>query len=134
MNRRNNFLGLPNWGLNGFLGGLTCFVSFLGLKALFGSDILVQSGAHTLMVGNSAGKLEAIAEQLERQAALIEQKDQAYSELQAIYERSLKGQNGYGKLQQAIEAVEELPQVDNIESIKQSIEAEQQDLIKAGGG
>lgn len=119
-------------GLNAFLVGLTVFVSLLGFKVLFGGELAVSSGAHSLVVGNSAGKLEVYAKQLEAQAKLIQQKEQAYNELEAVYNQSLKGKQGYGKLQKAIETIEDLPPIDNINEVRSSILETKEELLEVG--
>ena len=74
--------------------------------------------------------MENQAKKLREQAEIIKQKDAAYAELKAIYEQSLKGQKGYGKLQQAIEAVSDTPAVENIEQIEKEISQTESDLLE----
>ena len=128
MRRTDNFLGLPNWGLNAFLSGLGLFTLCMGIKALISRDVALRVAETQFRVGNSSAKLEAQAQKLKEQAELLKRKDAAYAELKAVYEQSLKGQKGYGRLQQAIEAVENTPPVEDIEQIKKEITQTELDL------
>ena len=130
MYRENNFLGLPTWGLNAFLGGLGLFVLCMGIKGLISRDIALKVAETQFRVGGNSARLEAQARKLKEQAELIRQKDDAYAELKAVYERSLKGQKGYAKLQEAIEAVPDTSPVENIEQIEKEISETESDLLK----
>lgn len=119
--RDKNYLGLPTFGLNVLSTGLGIFLVLLGIKTLRTTDMALKVANTSFVTTSSAKKLEALASELEHQTILIQQKDEAYQELKAVYERSLKGNKGYGKLQQAIERVEKLPQVESISEIQTEI-------------
>jgi hypothetical protein len=53
--------------------------------------------------------------------------------LLATYEKSLKGKEGYGKLQAAIETIENLPSPDNIDVIQEGIQETESDLSEKLG-
>ena len=76
-----------------------------------------------LIIGSSANKLAEVAVKLDSQAEIIRQKDEAYEKLRRVYEDSLKGREGYGKLQGAIEKIQELPEVENTEELQTEISA-----------
>ena len=119
--RDRNYLGLPTFGLNVLAVGMSSFLILLGIKALKTTDMALRVANTSFVTNSSAKRLEVLASKLEQQAILIQQKDDAYQELKAVYERSLKGNKGYGRLQQAIERVEELPQVESIQELQSEI-------------
>lgn len=119
--RNNNFLGLPTLSLNLLSAGLFIFLICLGIRTIKSPDLALSVANTQLITSTSADKLEKLAIELEQQAKSIEQKDKAYKELEAIYQRSLKGDRGYGKLQEAIETIDELPEVDKISEITNQI-------------
>lgn len=119
--RDRNYLGLPTFGLNVLAVGMSTFLILLGIKALKTTDMALRVANTSFVTNSSAKRLEVLASKLEQQAILIQQKDDAYQELKAVYERSLKGNKGYGRLQQAIERVEELPQVESIQELQSEI-------------
>jgi hypothetical protein len=117
----NNFLGLPNLALNvlSISGGI--FLVLSGIRVMQSSDVSLKIANTQLITSTSADRLSKLADQLDTQAELIKQKDAAYQQLSEIYQRSLKGKEGYGKLQNAIETVGELPKVDNLDSLQTEI-------------
>ena len=119
--RSRNYLGIPAFGLNALSTGLGIFLILLGVKTLRVSDMALKVANTSFVTTSSANRLEELAKDLEQQAILIQQKDKAYQELKAVYERSLKGNKGYGKLQQAIETIQELPEVESIQEIQTGI-------------
>ena len=127
---RNNrlFLGLTPIGLNLLSFGSTVVLICLGIRIARASDIALRVANSQLITGSSARRLEALADKLEEQAKVIEQKDKAYQELEAVYKNSLKGKRGYDKLQDAIEAVKVLPTPSNITEIKTEISATEEVL------
>jgi hypothetical protein len=120
MNDRNYF-GLPTFGLNVLAVGLSIFLTLLGIKALRTNDVAVRVANTSFVTSSAAKKLEDLANELKQQSLIIQQKDEAYQELKSVYERSLKGNRGYGQLQRAIETIQELPQVENIQEIQTEI-------------
>jgi hypothetical protein len=119
--RSDNFLGLPSFALNVFSGGIFFFLVCLGVKAVKAPELSFRVANTQLVTSTSADKLEKLADDLDTQAELIKQKDIAYQQLSEIYQQSLKGQEGYGRLQNAIETVGELPEVQELDSIQTEI-------------
>ncbi len=120
-NSEHNFWGLPNFALNclAISGGI--FLILSGLRVMQSSDVSLKIANAQLTTSTSAERLEKLAEELDTQAELIKQKDLAYQQLSEIYSSSLKGKEGYGRLQNAIETVGELPEVQELDSISTQI-------------
>ena len=73
-------------------------------------------------MSSSARQLRSISQELEEQLLIIEAKDEAYQELLSTYQRSLKGNKKFSQLQDAIENIEQLPEVENVEELTQKVE------------
>lgn len=118
---RRTLLGLPDLALNflSFSGGV--FLIMSGLKVMQSSDVSLKVANAQLVTSTSANRLSKLANELDTQAELIKQKDIAYQQLSEIYQQSLKGKEGYGKLQSAIETVGELPEVQELDSLQTEI-------------
>lgn len=121
MNARKTFLGLPDLAVNilSFSGGV--FLILAGFKILNSSDVSLKVANSQLITSTSADRLEKLAAELDSQAELIKQKDIAYQQLSKVYQQSLKGKEGYGRLQSAIETVGELPEVQKLDSLQTEI-------------
>jgi hypothetical protein len=117
----HNFLGLPNFALNALSGGIFFFSICLGIKMIKTPELSLKVANAQLVTSSSADRLATLALELDKQVELIKQKDVAYQQLTEIYQRSLQGKNGYGKLQNAIETVGELPDVTELDSIQTEI-------------
>ena len=126
--KRNNFLGLPAFGLNVVCMSLAVFLVCLGIKALRSSNLALRIANSQLVVGNNANRLERLAKQLEQQAELIEQKDEAYKFLLDAYETSRAMGNSDENLDVAIEVIEELPKVEGIDKIQSEIQETEVEL------
>ena len=100
----------------------------MGVKFVISSNTSLRVANAQLITSSSADRLEELAEKLEQQAVIVEQKDEAYKELEAIYEQSLKGKQGYGRLQTAIEAIDDLPKVEDIDEIQTELSLTEQVL------
>lgn len=129
--RNNLFLGLPRLSLNLLSGGFFIFIVCPGVRVIKAPELALKVANTQLITGSSANKLDELATQLDAQASLIRQKDQSYSELRQVYEQSLKGQSGYGRLQKTIEGINELPQVEDIENIQSEINTTKEILEEA---
>jgi hypothetical protein len=101
--------------------GVYSFSQCLGIKMIKTPELSLKVANAQLVTSSSADRLTELAEELDKQAKLIEQKDIAYQELSRIYQQSLKGEEGYGRLQQAIETVGELPEVSDLDSVQTEI-------------
>lgn len=125
---RKSFLGLPDLAINVLSIGGGVFLILAGFKILNSSDVSLKVANSQLITSTSADRLEKLAEELDAQAELIKQKDIAYQQLSEVYQQSLKGKEGYGRLQSAIETVGELPEVQELDSISTEI-TETKDLL-----
>jgi hypothetical protein len=123
-----NLLGLPSLALNALSLGAFFFLVCLGISALKTPELSFKIANAQLVTSTSADKLKELTAELDSQAALIQQKDQAYQNLTRIYKESLKGKEGYGRLQNAIESIDELPEVDDLDSIQYEITTTQEML------
>jgi hypothetical protein len=101
--------------------GLFFLMICLGIRIAIGSDLALKVANTQLTIANSASKLSDLAEELDTQAEIIKQKDQAYYDLNRIYEHSLKEAEGYERLKAKIETIESLPEVQNIDQIQSEI-------------
>lgn len=129
MRHQSTFLGLPVLGLNCLCLTFGVFIVCLGIRTVRGADIALETANTKLTATGSIRRLESQAYQLQQQAELIKEKDKAYQELQATYERSLKGKVGYERLQSKIEQVDKIPNPENIDLILDELEATEQLLI-----
>jgi hypothetical protein len=92
-----------------------------GVSTLRSSNLSLRISSAQLITSTSVDRLEVLAAELDKQAEVIKEKDEAYQQLTEIYQRSLKGKEGYGRLQNAIESVGELPEVEDLDSIQSEI-------------
>lgn len=123
-----NWLGLSPRSEGILAVGLSVFVACVGIRIIKAPNLAVEVAGHKLITSNTASKLDELAEQLEYSAAIIEQKDAAYARLEQIYNSSLRGKKDYNRLQQAIEAVDAIPPIEDIDRIKTEIELTEQSL------
>lgn len=117
----DSFLGLPSFALNAIASGGFFFFICLGVSALRSSNLSLRISSAQLITSTSVDRLQVLATELDKQAEVIKEKDEAYQRLTEIYQRSLKGKEGYGRLQNAIESVGELPEVEDLDSIQSEI-------------
>lgn len=128
--KTNNFLGLPESSLKTLSWAIFLFTACLGVRIVRASDLALKVANTQLVTSNSADRLEALAKQLKEQAEVIRQKDKAYRELEAVYEQAEHSRTRSTELNKAIEAIEELPKVEGIESIKQEIIETESELLE----
>ena len=126
-----DLLKLPTPALYCLVSGVTFCLVCLGVNFIRASNIALKWADKQMVINNTADKLEDSANKLKKQAELIEQKDTAYKKLEAVYEQSLKGQEGYGRLQSAIESIKDTPRVEDIEVIHNEISDTEEYLIEA---
>ncbi len=117
---------MPPLSLNLLCGGAFIFIVCLGIRVARAPEVGLKVANTQLVIGSSANKLSEVAAKLEDQAEIIRQKDEAYAQLHHVYEQSLKGVEGYSKLQNAIEGINELPKTDNLGEIQSEISATNQ--------
>ncbi len=110
--------------------GITSFLVCLGLSLSDDSNIALQWANVQLVTSSSADKLEALATQLDKQAELIKQKDEAYRQLEATYKGYLAHEKGAIELDEAFETIEKLPEVESTEKIQLEISEVEEDLLE----
>ncbi len=127
--RNNNLFGLPSMSLNALSLGVVFMMGCLGIRIVKASDLTLSVANTQLITGNSANKLEQLTRRLNEQAEILKQKDVAYEQVKATYERSLKQAEGYERLKTHIEALEEIPNIDDIDNIEVEILETKEDLL-----
>ena len=126
----NDRLGLSEKSVNILSVGIAVFFMCLGIKIIKAANFSLSVANAQFVTRNSASTLEELAEKLNSQAEAIAAKDAAYKELLAVYNQSLRGRQGYNRLQQAIEAVEATPEIEDVKAIKNKIEITEETLTK----
>lgn len=121
MRTSTNFLGLPTASLNLLSSGIFVFLVAASIRVTRSSDVALRVANAQLITSSSAIRLAEVAAQLDEETELIKQKELARQQLAEVYQQSLKGREGYEKLQNAIEVVEALPPVEGIEDIQTEI-------------
>lgn len=129
MNQRYLY-GLPPVSLNFISGGFFVFIVCLGVRVARAPEMELKIANTQLVVGSSADKLTELARQLDAQRETIEQKDEAYKQLQMTYEQYSKKIRPDANLKAAFEKVEELPEVQDIEQIQQEINQTEENLTE----
>lgn len=131
---KSSFLfGLPETALN-YLCASTCILMVcLGVRIATAPELSLNAANTQLVVSDSAKELTELSNELNKQAEAIKAKDEAYDSLLTTYEQSLKGKEGYGKLQAAIETIDSLPSPDNIDVIQEDIQETELNLTEKLG-
>jgi hypothetical protein len=125
--------GLPPLALNMLSGGVSILIVCLGVRVATAPELSLNAANAQLVVSDSASQLTELSSELNKQAEAIKVRDEAYDSLLATYEQSLKGKEGYGKLQAAIETIDSLPSPDNINAIQEDIQETELDLSEKLG-
>ena len=105
-----------------FLGGC------IGVRIARSPELALKAANVQLNVSGSAKRLTNLSKELEVQAAIIKQKESAYQELLTAYQQSLKSREGRVELQRAIQKVEKLPEVENIEEVTRQVEEVEKEI------
>lgn len=126
-----DWLGLSETSENILAVGVSIFIACSGVKVVRSQDLAFEVADYKLAIDSSASRLEELAAKLDRATAIIQEKDAAYARLEEVYRLSLKGKKGYGRLQQAIEEVETIPLVEDIDRLKTEIIETKQTLESA---
>ena len=121
LHNRRYFLNLTASAINVLSVAVAFLIGCSGWRIAKNPDLALKVANTQLVTTSSANKLEELTAQLENQAKAIETKEQAFDELQTVYEQSLKNEQGYERLKQKIERIEILPEVENLEQIKTEI-------------
>ena len=128
MSKYSTLLGLPPAALSILSGGIAITLACTGYRIATSSNLALQVANTQLVTSSSADKLEMLADKLEKQAQVIKQKDEAYKQLEITYEDYLNNQSGDIELGKAIEAIDDLPEVENTEEIQLEISEVEEDL------
>lgn len=128
MNKLTGLLGLPPATLNVLSTGIAIFLSCTGARIYKAPELALRIANTQLITSNSADRLDRLAHQLDEQAEIIKQKDQAYQQLKATYQGFLTNKAGGIELDKAFDVIEELPEVENTEDIQIEIELIEEDL------
>lgn len=83
-----------------------------------------------LLTSTTVDKLDVLASQLGKQAQVIEQKDKAYQNLEDTYQNYLANETGGIELDKAFDAIEDLPEVQNLEQIQSEISQTEEQLLE----
>ena len=128
--KNNNFLGLSEKATEILAVALLVFIGCLGIRVIRSPELALKVANTQLVTSNSADRLEELARRLEEQAKIIEQKDLAYQELQRTYEDYVNNRKGNVDLEKAIEKIEDLPEVENLEEIQVEIQETESELLE----
>ena len=123
-----NIWNLTPTAINLLSGGLVFFITCVGVRVARSPELALKAANIQLNVSSSAKRLKDVSKELEEQARIIEEKDKAYQELLLIYQGSLKGRQGYGRLQKAIEDIDRLPKVEEVDKVTQKVEAVEEEI------
>ena len=129
---KQTFLGLPSYALNAISTGATIFIVFLGAKVYKSADLALEVANTKLVTSNKADRLQELAQELDKQAEIIKQKEQAYENLHQTYKKNLSRVRGFEKLKKSIDSIEDLPEVENIEAIQKEISITEEILEEVG--
>ena len=83
-----------------------------------------------LVAGSSANKLEELARRLDRQAEVMQQKDEKYEELKNTLRKYELNQINSTEVKQKIDEVQNLPQPDDIDNIEVEISETKTELLE----
>ena len=128
--RNKNLLGLPDLTINILSGGIVFLLGCLGIKTIKAPNLALKVANTQLVTSSSATKLEKLAQQLQEQAEIIEQKEAKYQELEKTYQGYLKKQRTTKDVSRVINAIDDLPKVENIEEIQTEISETEEDLLE----
>lgn len=128
MNDKRFFWNLTPTAINLLSGGMVFFITCVGVRVARSPELALKAANIQLNVSSTAKRLKKTSRDLEEQAEIIEAKDRAYQELLLIYQDSLKGKQGYGRLQNAIENIEDLPDTEDVEVITERVEEVEEDI------
>jgi len=130
MSKYSSLLGLPPLSLVILSGGISVFIGCVGLRVYHAPNLALKIANAQLITSTSADKLENLAQQLKEQAEVIEQKDKAYQKLENTYHSYLTNQAGGIELDKAFDAMENLPEVENLDTIQAEISETEEELLE----
>ena len=128
--KNSSFLGLSERNCTILCRGISVFVCLMGIRVVLSPNFALKMANTQLTVNSSADELDLLAKRLKEQAQILEQKDAAYQQLQATYEDYLKHKKGTIELGKRIEAIDELPEVSNIDEIEADISQVEEELLE----
>lgn len=82
-----------------------------------------------IITSNSAVRLEELAEELNQQAKVIQQKDEAYRRLEQTYNDYKENRKGELELDKAIKSIDDLPETQNTSIIQHELQEIELDLL-----
>ncbi|MEL6494092.1 MAG: hypothetical protein AAFQ41_03085 [Cyanobacteria bacterium J06623_7] len=127
------WLGLTEKSENILSVGISVFIGCVGIKLIRAQNVKLQVAGSQLVTSSSASKLEQLARELEQQTMLIQQKDEAYQRLQLTYSDYLHNRRGDIELGEAIEAIDKIPDADNLDEIQSEIDETEESLLEVIG-
>ena len=130
MSKFSTLLGLPQFTINALSLGVTSVLVGLAYRVSIASHLAIKMANPQIVASTSADKLELVADKLEQKVKIIEQKDEAYEVLEQTYNKYLTHEAGGIELDQAFDAIEELPEVENTEEIQTEISEIEEDLLE----
>ena len=130
MKDKQNFLGLPDLGLNLISGGLALSMPLMCIKLIRAPNVALKWADAQITATSSAVKLEDLTEQVNNQATIIKQKDTAYKQLEQAYGEALSQGIEIPKVGEAIEVIKELPEIENTTEIQQEISEIESNLLE----
>lgn len=130
MSKYGGLLGLPPATLNILSGGIAVFLACTGIRIVKAPNLALRVANTQLITSSSAGKLEQLASQLDEKAQIIQEKDQAYEQLKVTYDDWLTNEAGGNELNEAFNAIKELPELDDTEELLTEIEEIEEDLLE----
>lgn len=133
MSRKPTILEIPNWGLNAISGAVSGFVCLMGARLLYAPDFALQVANTQVLVGKSAIKLERVTEELDEHAETIKRKNIAYEQLSMAYQELLRQGVHSNELDEAIEAVEKVPDIEDTAEIQQELSEVRSELLEIEG-
>ena len=128
--RLSGLLGLPELSLNMLCGSVAVIGLGFAIRLALAPNLALKWANIQITTSNSAGKLELVADKLTQKAKIIEQKDEAFEVLEQTYNKYLTHEAGGIELDQAFDAIEELPEVENTEEIQTEISEIEEDLLE----
>ena len=126
-----DWVGLSQTSENILAVGVSVFIACSGVKVIRSQDLALEIADYRLAIDSSASSLDELVAKLDRATVTIQEKDAAYARLEEVERLSLQGRKGYDKLQQAIEEVESISPVEDIDSLKTEIIETKQTLESA---
>jgi|GEM_PF-3108196 len=128
MNKISGLLGLPQFGLNSLCLGFAGLTICWGFSIARAPETDVKWANVRVITSTSAIKLDHIAEDLEQKTQVVQQNALALEELKLTYDSYLTNQVGGIELDEAFNAIKELPPVEDTEELLSEIDLVESEL------